>query len=178
MPDFRAIVANLRASGKLNGPPVIDHILNPTALISESEHEASPERGDQDIEAMEQNLADMHVDPHDIEDMYGPRVTPVSREIAPAPRVRIPDDIPADRPLQQLLFEWREERNEGVQKGQRDQFDRLLAAHMHRIQLAAQQDVSRRPRKAPACRLNAKQRQRKEIGQVNHCITEWYRSVQ
>lgn len=190
IPNFRALIADMRASGKLAPPPVVDWVLRPVHALESDENDADEDDEPGRMSEMEHDLADMHVDrkrdTHDIEDLYGPRVTPRLVGAVPAAlRLRTPaGPRGTDRPRAEehtvtvsLVFNWQEQCRAGVQKGERDDLDRMLANRSQRVLERTEAHI-RRPLKGHAHRLDPKRRKSREDPSANFVIEGWLRSRQ
>ncbi|PCH39779.1 hypothetical protein WOLCODRAFT_142773 [Wolfiporia cocos MD-104 SS10] len=192
MPNIRALVSELRAAGKLDGPPPLEYSYS-SARTSRSKASRYPS-GDAnseatssrhapenyDVSAIEHDFAEMDVDPHDIEDMYK----------TPAPELSVPMHRDAQRAgagtaerggasqhgrrvdvkenkVPGILFDWLRDRFATVENGRRDEVDRILSwksRHCHHSR------GLRERRKGVACYLTAKARRKQEKTMFNFSI--------
>lgn len=201
MPNFRALVADLRASGRLNDPPMMDYLLNnnmtePSSaddiMVQTGRPHSPPRSVTRELSAVERGLGEMHVDPcsHDIEDLYG---SPVHQRRGSAvggsrdeQRAGLPDNHDADNVefnaecFPQLVFQWQELRYAGVGKGQRDDFDHMLANRMARLRISEENTEinTKARRKGHPRHFSKKQRQRKDQGGLDFFIGRWLHDME
>ncbi|KAH9949882.1 hypothetical protein B0H21DRAFT_72726 [Amylocystis lapponica] len=151
--DIRAFVADMRASGKLVPPPTPMDLVPPLEELPVRGITAKSQDETREAELAE-DLEGMHVDPLDIEDLYGPEA------VLPAP-------VPAAR--SELVFSWQVQRYADVERGERGELDRILVHATQRSRLGGG------ARKAQAKLLGGKERRKRERTMFSFTAGEWVR---
>ncbi|KZT09332.1 uncharacterized protein LAESUDRAFT_748486 [Laetiporus sulphureus 93-53] len=209
MPDFRAIIANLRAAGKLAGPPPADYLVDSKVSRQgfSSDYRPSTPRGrmSEELSDIQRDLAGMHVDPQDDDDLYAvtePSTSSSSREaryraaprgwrgqfLATSREKSLTSLDPGDgrsgsgqdvneEEVLELYFNLQQRRYDSLEKGQRDKFDEVLArrAHAAATRHQGREEEPRRQRKGPASSLSAKVKLRKNKTVLNLTVGDLLR---
>ncbi|KAL6308439.1 hypothetical protein BKA93DRAFT_565589 [Sparassis latifolia] len=148
------------------------------------------------LSAVEQDFVDMHVDTHDIDDMYGPVAPQYTNSTAaasshvpelPMGSVDRPSDINARTTVlkngaaqvpPELAFSWQMQRYSDANKGQRDDLDHLLAKWQQRLRICDQntKGANHVRYKSHANFLTRKERCKKDRAALTFTIQDWIRN--